>query len=70
MMIPGTLFTPRPSRRKGESYPLRIKAGLKKWWQNFNELPAEEKPMQPLSSKEEQEFLEKAFAIYKQGHTI
>ena len=47
-----------------------IVAGLKKWWQNFNELPAEEKPMQPLSSKEEQEFLEKAFAIYKQGHTI
>lgn len=44
-----------------------IEAGLKRWWQNFNELPAGEKPVQQPYGEEEAKFLQKAVAIYKQG---
>ena len=37
-----------------------IEAGLKRWWQNLNELPAKEKPVQPPYSEEEAKFLQKA----------
>jgi len=44
-----------------------IEAGLKRWWQNFNELPAREKPVQQPYDEEEAKFLQKAVAIYKEG---
>ncbi len=44
-----------------------IEAGLKKWWQHFDELPAQEKPMQAPYGKEEAEFLGQAVKIYRQG---
>ena len=44
-----------------------IKAGLKRWWQNFNEMPAEEKPVQQPYGEEEAKSLQEAVAIYKQG---
>jgi DNA-binding transcriptional MerR regulator len=44
-----------------------IEAGLKQWWQHFDELPAQEKPMQAPYSKEEAEFLGQAVKIYRQG---
>jgi DNA-binding transcriptional MerR regulator len=42
-----------------------IEAGLKRWWQNFNELPTEEKPLQQPYGEEEVKFLQQAVAIYK-----
>jgi len=42
-----------------------IEAGLKRWWQNFNELPTEEKPLQQPYGEEEAKFLQQAVAIYK-----
>ncbi len=44
-----------------------IVAGLKRWWQNFNELPAGEKPVQQPYGEEEAKFLQNAVAIYKEG---
>jgi len=44
-----------------------IEAGLKRWWQNFNDLPDGEKPVQQPYSEEEAKFLQKAVATYKQG---
>ena len=44
-----------------------IEAGLKRWWQNLNELPVEEKPIQQPYGEEEAKFLQKAVVIYKQG---
>ena len=45
-----------------------IEAGLRKWWQNFQALPDDQRPMQiPQPSKEELEFTQKAMSIYKQG---
>jgi DNA-binding transcriptional MerR regulator len=43
-----------------------ICAGLKRWWNNYSELPAEQKPFPEFYSKEEQAFLEKAQQVYKQ----
>ena len=46
-----------------------IEAGLKRWWQNFNELPAEEQSVQQPYSEEEAKFLQKAVAIYKESRS-
>ncbi|HTK05811.1 MAG TPA: MerR family transcriptional regulator [Ktedonobacteraceae bacterium] len=43
-----------------------IEDGLKQWWKNFSEMPEEQRPIQPLYSKAEWEFLNKALAIYKE----
>ncbi len=43
-----------------------IGAGLKNWWNNYNELPAEQKPFPDFYSKEELAFLEKAHEAYRQ----
>ncbi|MBE3559084.1 MAG: TipAS antibiotic-recognition domain-containing protein [Ktedonobacteraceae bacterium] len=42
-----------------------VEAGLKQWWKNLNELPAEERPL-PGYSKEEVEFLQKILEYYQQ----
>jgi MerR family transcriptional regulator, thiopeptide resistance regulator len=45
-----------------------VEAGLKQWWKNHSELPAEEKPLGMYEySEEENEFLQKALAHYKQS---
>jgi len=45
-----------------------IEAGLRKWWQNFQALPDDQRPMQiPQPSKEELEFTQKAMSAYKQS---
>ncbi len=44
-----------------------ITAGLGRWWKNYDELPAEEKPVLMPLSKEEGDFLKQAVAIYQQG---
>jgi len=44
-----------------------VMAGLKKWWQSHNELPAEEKPLSMYSSSEEETaFLQQALQHYQQ----
>lgn len=48
-----------------------VESGLKKWWENFSDLPADQKPFDTSMytySKEENEFLDKALEIYKQNH--
>jgi MerR family transcriptional regulator, thiopeptide resistance regulator len=45
-----------------------VTAGLKQWWKNYDELPAQEKPLSMYSySKEEEAFLQQALAHYKQS---
>lgn len=44
-----------------------INASLKRWWNNYNELPSEKKPFPDFYSKEELAFLEKAHQVYKQS---
>ncbi|WAH38757.1 MerR family transcriptional regulator [Alicyclobacillus dauci] len=44
--------------------PERV-AGLKKFWENFNQLPDDEKPPIPRPTKEEQALLNQAIAIYR-----
>lgn len=47
-----------------------IEAGLRKFWENHNALPAEEQPLTtviPSSSSEGEQFLEKAMTIYQEG---
>lgn len=44
-----------------------IKAGLKNWWQNYDKLTEEARPVQMPYSKEEGEFLAKATEIYNQN---
>jgi DNA-binding transcriptional MerR regulator len=45
-----------------------VEAGLKQWWKNHDELPAEEKPLAMYSYSEEKAvFLQKALEHYKQG---
>ena len=45
-----------------------VEAGLKQWWKNYDELPAEEKPLPMYSySEEEAAFLQKALEHYVQG---
>jgi MerR family transcriptional regulator, thiopeptide resistance regulator len=46
-----------------------IEASVGKWWQEFNALPEEQKPFDMsvyLYTREEQDFLEKALAIYQE----
>jgi hypothetical protein len=43
-----------------------IESGLRKWWQNFEALPAGQRPFEPPYGKEEAEFLGKASTIFKQ----
>lgn len=43
-----------------------ICAGLKRWWQNFTELPEEKKPFPSFYTQEEQEFVDKAQEEYRQ----
>jgi DNA-binding transcriptional MerR regulator len=45
-----------------------VEAGLKRWWKNYNALPAKERPLAKYNySKEEAAFLQKALEYYKQG---
>jgi DNA-binding transcriptional MerR regulator len=45
-----------------------VEAGLKQWWKNHDELPAEEKPLAMYSyNEEEAAFLQKALEYYKQS---
>ena len=46
-----------------------IEASVRKWWEEYNALPEEQKPFDMsvyLYTSEEQDFLEKALAIYQQ----
>jgi hypothetical protein len=46
-----------------------IEATVGKWWEEFNALPEEQKPFDMsvyLYTREEQDFLEKALAIYQE----
>jgi DNA-binding transcriptional MerR regulator len=44
-----------------------IESGLKQWWQSFEALPDDQKPMQSPYTEEQQAWLEQALAIYRQG---
>jgi DNA-binding transcriptional MerR regulator len=44
-----------------------IGSGLKRWWQNFDALPDAQKPIPSPYTKEQQAWLDKALAIYRQG---
>ena len=47
----------------------KIQAGLSRWWEPFNALPKEEKPLDMTSydaGKEGGELLDRAFALYRQ----
>jgi hypothetical protein len=44
-----------------------IAAGLKKWYEGYNELPAEQAPFPRPYSEEEKAFLQKAIEVYRQN---
>ncbi len=43
-----------------------IATGLKKWYEGYNQLPAEQAPFPRPYSKEEEAFLHNAFELYQQ----